>query len=252
MDMNILVLLTLMVPLVVIGQARSDRLQDGLLGPVKRVVETSSQSGCKDLAPSSYSGTIHIIGYDQEGNKTIETYDPNYSYSPLLTYSHAADGTVLVYNTVNHSGNMPVQVLVYKIVRDYDSVGNIQKEESYRGITMVQRVEYTRDGKGRIVNAKTLHAAQPYSFDSRIQPAGDPSQFKSFSTGAIYKYGGGVFPEQATMLMNDRATGLYSYHYEYDPRGNWVKRNEAWKSLTARSDSGKIVTVTCRNLNYYN
>jgi hypothetical protein len=159
---------------------------------------------------------------------------------------------VLVYNTVNRSGNMPVQVLVYKIVVTMTQQGISKKKSRIAELQWFSGLNIPVMVRDRIVNAKTLHAAQPYSFDSRIQPAGDPSQFKSFSTGAIYKYGGGVFPEQATMLMNDRATGLYSYHYEYDPRGNWVKRNEAWKSLTARSDSGKIVTVTCRNLNYYN
>ena len=242
------VLLTLMFPLVVVsGQPRSDRLQDGLLGPVRGVVETSSQSDCKDLGPG-YGGSIHIIGYDNEGNKTTETYDPNYSDSPFLTYRHAPDGTVLVSNTLNRSGNMPFQVLVYKIVREYDSAGNTLKEETYRGITMVERVEYTRDGKGRVVNTKTLHAAQPYSFDSRIRPA-EASQFKPFSTGAIYKYRGGIFPEKATFLSDGKATSFYSYQYEYDGRGNWVKRTGVWTSGTSDVDSNK--TVTCRKLDYY-
>jgi hypothetical protein len=244
-----LVLLTLMFPLVVvIGQPRSDRLQDGLLGPVRGVIETYTQSECKDPSPVNHTGSIRLISYDREGNKTAESYDPNYSFSAALTYSRATDGTVLMYDTVNRFGNMPVQILVYRIVREYDSTGNMLKEVAYRGVTMVYQIKFTSDTKGRVVNSKTLQAAQSYSFDQRFTAA-EPSTFKPFSSEAIYKYGAGVFPEKATFLSDGKATSFYSYQYKYDGRGNWVKRTEVWKSRTSDVDSNK--TVTCRKLDYY-
>jgi hypothetical protein len=196
----------------------------------------------------NHAGSIRLVGYDREGNKTAETYDPNYSYSAALTYRRATDGTVLMYDTVNRSGNMPLQILVYKLVHEYDSTGYMLKEVAYRGDTMVYRIDFISDRKGRVVNTKTLQAAQPYSFDQRIT-ATEPSTFKPFSTEAIYEYGAGVFPEKAAFLSNGKATSFYSYQYEYDRRGNWVKRIEVWKSRNSDVDSSK--TVTCRKLDYY-
>jgi hypothetical protein len=193
-------------------------------------------------------GSIHLVDYDLEGNKTAETYDPNYSYSPALTYRRGIDGTMLMYDTVNRSGNLPVQVLVYKLVHEYDTTGYMLNEVAYRGDTMVYRIDFISDRKGRVVNKKTLQAAQPYSFDQRFTVA-EPSTFKPFSTEAIYEYGAGVFPKKVAFLSNGKATSFYSYQYEYDRRGNWVKRIEVWKSHKSDVDSSK--TVTCRKLDYY-
>ena len=124
---SIILLFTLSIA--VCGQQKPDRLQDGLLGSVKSVVETYSQSECKDPSSGNYAGSIRVTAYDREGKKATEAFDLYSCDSPRIYYSHAPDGTVLTYEETGRCQNsLPIRVPDYNLLRKYDAVGNISRE----------------------------------------------------------------------------------------------------------------------------
>jgi len=231
------------------GPRKTDRLQDGLVGPVNSVVETYSQSECQALGPGGYAGSLRVTSYDREGNKASEAFDLYSCDSPRIYYSQAPDGTVVTYEETGRCRNsLPIRVPVYKLVREYDLAGNTLREVSYLNHSMVWRSDYVYDGKSRLVKKTILNAAEPYNFNHQfIVPR--PSTFQPFIIGEIYKYGAGAFPQKVTFLRDGKATWSYSYQYEYDSRGNWVKRVELGRPHMSGTPGSK--TVTCHTLTYY-
>jgi hypothetical protein len=234
---------------VVRGQPKPDTLQDGLIGSVQSVLETYSQSECKTKSPEGYAGSMRLTSYDREGNKATEAFELYSCDAPRIQYDRAIDGTVLTYSEIGRCQNsLPYRIPVYRLVREYDSAGNISKEVSYLKELMVWRSDYTYDRKSRLVKKTTLSTAEPYTFDKRITVI-KPSTFKPFTIEEIYKYGTAAFPKKVMFVRDGKATGSYSYQYKYDARGNWVKRIEIGGPPASPAVGSK--TVTCHQLTYY-
>ena len=248
--MKTMLLVYMLSPLAIVsGQSRSDRWRDRLFGPVHTVVETNSQSGCKKRGPGRDVGSVAITSYDREGNKTTEAYDPSYCYSHIIHYSRDPDGSVRSYREGNRCGNMPVEIPLYKIVRDYDSAVNTLKEEYYHETVLVSRVEYTYDRKGRLAKKMTLQAAEPVNVGDDRFTVTATNKFKAFTTEEVYEYGTGAFPKKVTFLGGNKALSSYTYEYVFDSRRNWIKRIAVQHPGTIRVPVLK--TVACRELIYY-
>lgn len=244
-----MLLVLVLSPLAVVkAQPGPDSRRDGLFGPVQSVVETNSQAECMKPGPGRYAGSVAITSYDREGNKTKEAYDQFSCSLPVIHYTRDPDGSVRSYQEVNRCGDMPAQLLLYKIVRDYDSAANRLKEEYYHEGKLISRVEYVYDRKGRWVNKMTLQAAWPIIYESPLKVTA-ADKFKPFTTEEVYKYGAGAFPKKVTIIRDGKALWSYSYEYVLDQRGNWTKRVAVQHPGAVKVPTLK--TVACRELTYY-
>jgi hypothetical protein len=237
--------LTLVFPLSVVQcQPKPDRVQDGLLGAVKSVEDFNPPGKCKDWNSLNDAGTRSLVTYDQEGTKTSEG-PASGCCSCRTIFRRQEPNSLMAYQTVNGCGDMPLTFPVYKLVREYDSAGNLSKEKTIQKDLLVATVEYTWDKKGRIMKKKRTYHAHLFSHYSTLTVVGP---FIPTTVEEVDEYGDGKFPKKVIFLREGKVTGSYSYKYKYDRMGNWVQRIGVFHNPTRPE---RLLGVECRKITYF-
>ncbi len=266
------------------AQSRTDREIAGLFGPVRTArVETARVSSVSgrfvegERVPTQYSS------FDEKGNATAqEVFNPDGSHRWKLAWGHAYDakGRETETTFLNAKG-----ALTSRAVFVYDERGRKVEATFYTSGGAVNHVErFDYDERGRKtreahLNADgTLRNTQVYTYDA----AGRLTEWSLHTPdGALYQrnvhtydekgretewliYRGDGTPSIGQKYVYDESGNVTeslrygngvplrreTYIYEFDARGNWVKRRvvrEALKDGGSRTE----IEMNYRTLTYY-
>jgi TonB family protein len=158
-------------PQPVIGVADSDRIRDGLVGPVRRVrTETAKLSNDSGKLTESKRVTLETAAYDLKGNKTENQYFPiaGATLTGKEVYKYDEKGNISEMTLLNGDGSlMSREVYNY----EYDFAGNWNK--------MTTSVAVVDSGKLTFEPTEVTYRSIMYYLDENmlktVQPEGAPA-----------------------------------------------------------------------------
>ncbi len=227
-----------------------------------------------------------IYHYDAEGRSTgYEDYMPGLSSARKHIYVLDQNGRRTEYRIVQPTGSAGDERYVYK----YDSNGNKIAEDLYYKTSLISRNENTYDSQGKLIaqtmynpdgsvsaritnsfdaNGKPVERVRhdndlltyrvSYKYDSRgrlerVETAGSYVEMDSGSDGyvtgqVVYVYKGKDQPKEM-LIYNQDGSFRERVVFDYDSRGNWIKRTRRVKAAA----SGKDVPaqIEYRTITYY-
>jgi hypothetical protein len=266
------------------AQTETDRENAGLVGPVRSVrVETARVSNVSGRPDEGERVLTNLSSFDEKGNATGQSvFSPDGSPNRKLGWGYTFDakGRVSERTFLNAEG-----ALTSRAVSAYDEKGRRVEMTFYNpsgAVNHVQKFDY--DGKGRMVREVhlnpdgTIRDTSDYTYDADGRPAewiiykpdGTLSQRKVSTydekgreTGWVIYRGDGApglgqrrgYDDRGNVIENLRygngvLVGRETFTYEFDARGNWVKRRtvkETVKEGISRTDT----EVSYRTITYY-
>jgi len=221
----------------------SDRERDGFTGPAKRVSETVTRTDPDPGNSSKKICTQMTYVYDRDGRLAQRLYKEcgsdqenrlTFIYAPggsRSTKSEDIDGnqirpTPKSFN-LGYDDNGPLRD-VFK----YDADGRLTEMSSLRSKgSLINKTTYKYDSKGRLAETDYLGPDGAISErDSNIYD-GDSNLLES-----VYRWS-----------ISTISVTKYS-DYEFNPRGDWIKRREVTESQSSRP---KFIYVSQREIEYY-
>lgn len=240
---------------------KTDLQKEGLIGPVRTVrTETAQFSHHRGQWIEGPRGQPASMTYDRHGNrieggyaaKTLHTYDAQ--GNRIETISYGPDGSLLdkTLYTYDGRGNLTEAVsessgYINRTGYTYDDRGKLTEETVYGpgGDIKVESV-HIYDAQGRKIQTIDKDPAHDpgLGIDKVVTTYDTKGNIIEMTT--YYTRRAGDEEERPVSLPNKRV-----YTYEFDARGNWVKRT--WTLCS--SESGKPVCepslVTYRTITYY-
>ena len=266
------------------AQSKSGRESAGLVGPVRTVrVETALVSNVSGQLVEGKRVLTHTTSFDEKGNTTgQDVFKPDGSPERKLAWGHAYDakGRETETTFLNAQG-----ALTARAVYVYDGRGRKVEATFYAPNGEVNHVEkFDYDDKGRLTGVAhlsqdgTIRNTQTYTYDAD----GRPTEWSIRTPdGALYQrnvhtydekgretewviYRGDGTPSVGQKFVYDEKGhvteslsygngvqfGHETYTYEYDARGNWVKRRVVGESLKDGTTRTQI-EVNYRTITYY-
>jgi hypothetical protein len=222
-----------------------------LKGQVKTIkevrYEASERSGKAEKG--NYIGWAHFYTFSEKGNKQEESLaNPDGSQASKAVYTYDKKGNKTEVNAFQPDGNPNL-----KITSKYDSKGF----ETERTVSDVSGggdnwyTTYKYDNGGNKTEEMILHLdGDPskilYKYDEKGNMT-ESNQVKPDGSSAVmhtYKYDDNRNKTEMTTTEQGILKITYSYRYEFDSKGNWVKEFDY--------DSGKLVWLIEREIAYYN
>ena len=175
---------------------------------------------------------LHYDGAGEIESQHLLSYDGN--GKPLEETMYDARGSLMskTVHTYDPKGNRS------KIVTHvYNSDGSLRMKDTFtygdRG-TVAERTTYDKDG--------SVQGTQSYMYDTPPPKPGDPDQEYVYYPGTVEMGKEGV----------KGAGELHVQHYEFDSKGNWIRRTVSKK---VESEPGKSrlqpLAITYRTITYY-
>ena len=184
--------------------AESDRVRDGLAGPVRRVrTEVAKLASAGGRTAEDKHVVLEVASYDPKGGKTENQYFPitGSTLTGKEVYKYDEKGNISEMTVVNDKGSL-LSKEVYKY--EYDSVGNWIRmttsvavieagnvtfeptEVTYRSITyyldenMLKMAQPAVEESAK--NAPTEQRQQPVAAEARVQPSGSSNKLPQNQT----------------------------------------------------------------------
>lgn len=239
------------------GTARhqSDSEADGLKGRVKTVLTEYNAVTRGPGAPAEgRHQPLRTDYYDENGNLTRSlVYDSDGRPSDVFEYFFLNGERVYKTGNVQSKDSLPTVVKPsrqegreerdpgydVKLIYKYDARGNRVEELQYLNDGSLEaRTVYEYDGKG-MLKAKydyghggELSTSNTYTYNGKGDITGE----------TVWEHGG---DSKGTILHK------YSYTYEFDTMGNWIKRIESDAAGPAPPSNNPVTLITYRNITYY-
>ena len=220
-----------------------DTKEENLKGKVKTIVEESKTINKGFLKTRKFS---EIRDYGKNGNLTkIVKFDYRGNPSSIEVYGFIDGKRVFKTGYISYQYNPRITVLKARPKRDLRY--STSYERKYEGENLVEVIYYGNDGilRSRVVSKYEKGQVETLSYFS------DGRLARKFIT--IHDRSGLVINQKHFDITTGKidADKVYSYIYEFDERGNWIKRI----SLAEKTKDGKTLRtptlVTHRTINYY-
>lgn len=228
---------------------KSDAEDDGLKGKVKTVfTETEDLSGTWSVGGRKPSSMDY---YNEQGNLTKrESYDYRGNPSDIRVYGYLDGDRASHYKSIDYEYNPPPMMAPapapgkskpkydprysYKFKYKYDDSGRLIEEAWYGNSgELWLRYVYKYEGKQKeqLVYSKDGSLNQKYS--STLDDKGNEIEEIIYDT------------------KDNSVREKYSYSYEFDARGNWIKRTTSkWTTKDGKSQF-EPYSMTYRTITYY-
>lgn len=230
----------------VAGKLKSDAEDDGLKGKVKIVAsENEDLSGTWAVAGRKPSSTSY---YNEQGNLVKkELYDYRGNPLDITVYGYVDGDRVSSAKSIKHEYNPPPMA----------APAGAQSQKRDRRYS--SKYKYKYDEKGRLVESESygndgrLWMRYVYNFkDNQVEElvyASDGSLNQRYLSTLDEK--GNEVERTDFEAGNGSVRNKYSYEYEFDSRGNWVKKTtKRWRTKEGQS-SFVPAYVTYRTITYY-
>ncbi len=227
---------------------RSDAEDEGLKGKVKTVfTESEDLSGTWVVSKRKPSSTVY---FNQQGNFTKrESYDYKGNPMEITVYGYLDGNRVSDFKSIEYEYNPPPMVIgsasgepepkydkrySYKFKYKYDDKGNLKEELLYSNNGKLwTRTVYTYQGNHKeelVYDEKgALNQKETYTLDAK----------------------GNEIEEVDFNAQDNSIRDKYSYTYEYDSQGNWIKQAMfKWVTKDGKS-SLEPYSVDYRTITYY-
>jgi hypothetical protein len=263
----------------------NDRQRSGLTGPVKSIREEKAK--LEDRSGQQAEGprlVVQQITFDEKGNVIEQSLNnPDGSLKSKLAWAlkydgegreieksyYNADGKLTSKGMSTYAGGeMKTQLTYYNPdgsinhhqIYVYDGNGNkIEESHSNPDNSPRARILYKYDDKGRQTEALylkpdgTVSQKSVFTYDGH----GNRTGFTAFDGAGIikirheYKYDS----KNSLIELLNQGDGngpviKYTYSYEFDPNGNWVKR-ETEREVIGSENKPTRTEVTYRVITYY-
>lgn len=266
------------------AQTKTDRERAGLIGPVRTVrVETARVSDVSGQFVEGKRALAQFDSFDEKGNVVgSSVFNPDGSPNRKLGWGYTYDtkGRETERTFLNAEG-----ALTSRAVSVYDEQGRKVEMTFYNPSGTVNHIEtFAYDDRGKLIREVhlnpdgTIRNTSIYTYDTGGQltewsghkPDGTLSQRKVSTYDqkgretewAIYRGDGTPamsqrrsYDERGNVMESLRygngvLVGRETYTYEFDARGNWVKRRAVWEALKdGISQTGREVNY--RTITYY-
>lgn len=215
-----------------------------LNGKVKSVrISSHSVAEVPGVAPdpnSAGSGTIEIL-LNPQGNKSVENnYSSDGSLVYIISYKYDEKG----YLTEKHEQNSDGTV-ASKSTYQFDDSGHLKVMNRYNfGGALTSKTSYKYDNKGNMIEQNTFKPDGSLSSWSTRKYDDRGNEVERI----WYRADGSILSKPAIWKYNDQGdiiegSGGYTYQFEYDEKGNWIKRTAL--------KNGKPEVITDRVILYY-
>ncbi len=242
-----------------VSQTKTSKEIDGLVGPVHTVTTVSISF-------------TRIEGGWTEGKRTlgpIMTYDENGNdgrFGNGSARAQIATGGASKYNDKGQEIERDYygsdHLLVLKVLVSYDEAGHVTEHSEENGVgSLRRRNTFTFDGKGNMTNLSTYDSVNKltreltWTFDEQ----GNRTEW----TESQLKGEGMVLFEKITYTYDDKENVLIetqfgnpegmvmkkSFSYEFDARGNWIRRDRSISYGDATEIASKDADL--RSITYY-
>jgi hypothetical protein len=228
---------------------RTDWSEMNLKGKVKMLKELQYEATEKagKVKKGEYIGWAHSWFFNDKGYKTEERLsDPDGTDATKAIFSYDNKWRKTEVNTFHSDGKPNL-----KISSKYDSKGfEIERNiNDLNGGTDNWRTTYKYDKKGFKIEEMVQHRQNEpsrvlYKYEKsllieteQLQPDGNPVVKRN------YKYDKEGNKIEMTNSVRGILKNSYSYKYEFDKTGNWIRQTEF--------EGGKINAITEREITYY-
>lgn len=176
----------------------------------------------------------NLFKYDNKGNKIEEIwYYPSGDIDRKMTYKYDEQGDMTEFNSYSSTGELYTSS---KHIYKYDDQGNMIEIRSYydNNFDVYSLDLYKYDDKGNMIEYiwyhfdGSLQKKEHYLYDDN----GNMIEKKDFSSDgtiievvSIFNDKGNII-EKKRLNLNRILESLYTYDYENDSRGNWIKKIE--------------------------
>jgi hypothetical protein len=242
-----------------ISQSKTSKEIDGLVGPVHTVTTVSIRlTRTGDVWTEGERTMGPVMTYDQNGN------DGRFGNGNAR--SSLAAGGAVKYNAkgqeIERSYYGPDNVLVMKVLLSYDEAGHVTEvsEQNADG-SLRRRNTFAFDDKGNMTSLGTYDGAN--KLNRKLTWTFDEKGNRTEWTESLLKGEAMALFERITYTYDDKGNVLLqtqygnpagmvmkeSFSYEFDARGNWIKRDRS----IAYGDSFEIVSkdIDLRSITYY-
>ena len=267
-----------------VAQKETDRERSGFVGPVRNVrVETAKVSNVSGQMVESERVLVYVSSFDEKGNATESiVYNPDGSLNRKHGWGYTYDdkGRVTERTFLNANG-----VLTAKAFFNYDDRGRQVEATFFSPPGSVNHVQsYAYDDKGNMIREVhrnpdgTIRNSQvnTYDADGRLTEYSLHKPDGTFYQRNVYTYDGrgretgwAIYKEDGAPVMGltrrydekgnvsellrhskGVITARETYAYEFDSRGNWVKRKT--ERETTRDGKTKVeLEVAYRTITYF-
>jgi len=268
------------------AQEKSDREKAGLHGPVRSVRSETIDYRNETLKISLGTTERESVTYDEKGNqieritdlmglvgKEVRSYDTNgnLTQSVLSDDTGALERRVYAYENgklmriVSYDADGKVEIME---VNSYGKDGRLLEAKYVNGKRSLGKTIYKHDEQGNLSEvafylggAKSIAPVGPCQGEHRITYTYDAQ--RNPTKIVFYEPNGKVkqrwqYSYDAKGLVTTHILEYYSlkqtfiYVYEYDSRGNWIRKT-ATKDLGSNDfpEASKATSVTSREISYY-
>ena len=226
----------------------SDAADDGLRGAVKTVLEEEEDlSGTWSVQGKKSKDTEY---YNQRGNLTrTEWYDYKGNLSGITVYGYIDGARVSNNKSIEREYNPPPIVVV-------SPPGAVQKKGDSRYAT---KYAYRYDDQKRLVEKTWFESNDEMSSRNVYKYSGNERETVGYSRdGSVNQRLVSIFDDKGNEVektdfgpKDGSVRNKYSYAYEFDAKGNWIKRvTSKWVTKDGKSSFVPAYT-TYRTITYY-
>jgi hypothetical protein len=287
---SILILAILGLILPVVGESKTDKDREQLVGPVRSVKSQKKRYADKSLLQEIDVKESDTVIYDQAGNEVERTIFDDYGFlAGKETHAHLSGkrkesvlkdpkGQTLERRVYNYTGDKLIQIDTFeggrvpqlRLVSSYGSDSLVDQQTYYAKKRILGKTVYKYDDLGRLsevafYRADGKKAVAPigpclnshritYTYDSQ----GKPLKVVSFEPdGELKKSWLYVYDEKGQVKEQVQESHGYRVSfessYEYDSRGNWIKDIVTTHSQSdlIGSQSHTSFSVITRQITYY-
>jgi hypothetical protein len=218
----------------------TDRERDGLVGPVRQVVER--RAGGETTTSYDPLGNLVEISQRYEVIQTREVYRRERYGEKFMRYYSLSSGGMSAPRLSPNPETEKDGAAVYRISYQYNPVylragdpssfdGMLYAGSAYSGRELAWRFSYRYDSRGRLISEDEIRSLD-------LLPS-----------GKLYTYGPhDRAPLAVEQLENCQTRTKEWFTYDFDKQGNWIKRTLT-KSDPAMPSA--IFNVTERSISYY-
>ncbi len=275
----------------IVAQEKSDREKANLLGPVRSVRSKTIDYKDETLKQTSGTWNAESVTYDEKGNeiehitslvqgslvsKEVRTYDAT---GKLIGSVSSTDADVSERRIYTYEGGKLIRVVSYDAngkvdseqTNSYDKDGRLLEERYVVGKRAFGKTVFKYDQIGNLLEAafyapdgkKSLAVMGPclgthrmtYTYNDLRKPTriahSEPNGEVKWSWEYSYDSKGMITTEKIQYLSS---TQTFVYVYEYDSRGNWIKKTTAkdFGVISApHMPPDSTASVTSREISYY-
>lgn len=227
---------------------KSDLEDEGLKGKVKTVLtENADLSGTWAVSKRKPSSMTY---FNEQGNRTKSVlYDYRGNPIDINVYGYIDGDRASNFKSIQYEYNPPPMVMpapagqakpkydsryAYKYKYKYDDKGNLIEEQMYfnSGKLYLRYVyNYKDNHKEELVYESdgTLNQKYVFTLDDK----------------------GNEIEEHIYETKDNSVSNRYSYSYEFDSKGNWIKKTESKWTTKDRKSQYEPYSVTYRTITYY-